>query len=99
MICRCATILAFTVGLGAAMLWASVDVGLAQERPSGCRYITVQSKYTFDTVSGCVRLGSQGPEVQLPSGAWIPCEFGCANTLRSQTVDFWQWIDENSPGG
>ncbi len=93
---RCITMLAFAIGLSATMLWASVDASLAQQRYSGCRYITVQSKYTADSVSGCVRNGRNGPEVQLPGGAWIPCNFGCANTLRSQTVDFWNWIEDNS---
>ena len=90
----------------AAILGAAVIVGplipsdaLAgrkKHRHPGCHLITVQSNYTVDTVTGCVRQGRRGPEVRLPSGAWIPCDFGCANTLRTQTIDFWQWIDENS---
>lgn len=91
-----AAALTVAIGLGAVLVGA--DAGHAQQRQAGCRYITVQSKYTADSVSGCVRYGRRGPEVQLPGGAWIPCEFGCANTLRSQTIDFWQWIDENSVG-
>ena len=93
---RCIAMLALTTGLGAALLWASIDASLAQKRYSRCRYITVQSKYTSESVSGCVRYGRNGPEVQLPSGGWVRCEFGCANTLRSQTVDFWRWIEDNS---
>ena len=95
---RGATTLLLSAGIAAALLIVSVGDAFAarKKRPSGCRYITVESKYTADTVSGCVRYGRQGPEVRLPSGAWIPCNFGCADTLRSQTIDFWFWIEENA---
>ncbi len=90
------------VVLGAAFMFTALvpSDGFAgrkkKKRYRGCRYITVQSNYTADTVSGCVRHGRRGPEVRLPSGAWIPCNFGCATTLRTQTIDFWHWIGENS---
>ena len=85
-------------GCAAALLVAGAGDAFAGRKapPTGCRYITVESKYTADTVSGCVRSGRRGPEVRLPSGAWIPCHFGCADTLRSQTIDFWFWIEENA---
>ncbi|MGI9383119.1 MAG: hypothetical protein ACR2PO_08185 [Methyloligellaceae bacterium] len=88
----------FSAGLGVALFAVSVGDAFAarKKRHPGCRYITVESKYTADTVSGCVRQGRRGPEVRLPSGAWIPCSFGCADTLRSQTIDFWFWIEENA---
>jgi hypothetical protein len=32
--------------------------------------------------------------VGLPGGTWYECAFSCSDTLRRQTVDFW----ENYPG-
>lgn len=86
------------IGVAALLIATAAGNGLAakKKRYGGCRQIKVTSNYTADTVSGCVRYGRRGPEVRLPSGAWIPCHFGCADTLRSQSIDFWQWIEENS---
>ncbi len=91
------TILAAMVGLG-VLIWTIAPADAAKNRHGKQPYrsITVESNYTSDRVTGYVRQGRRGPEVQLPSGAWIPCNLGCANTLRSQTIDFYHWIDENS---
>ncbi len=74
---------------------ASDDTAARKKRPRGCRTVTVGSNYTAGTVTGCVRKGPRGPEVQLPGGAWVPCEFGCGDTLRSRSVDFWQRFDND----
>lgn len=56
--------------------------------------ITVQSDvYPSQTVSGAVRRGPRGDEVQLPGGTWIPCGFNCYFTLRNATIDFWRRYD------
>lgn len=92
-------LLAGGAALGIAVLVSSALPGDAAKKrsgKSGYRSITVESDYTTDRVSGYVRQGRNGPEVQLPSGAWIPCHLGCAYTLRTQTIDFYHWIDENS---
>ncbi|MEG6509923.1 hypothetical protein V6C03_13210 [Methyloligella sp. 2.7D] len=60
--------------------------------------ITVDGKYgTPSAVSGRVRLGPHGYQVQTPGGAWLNCTFNCAYTLRNATVDFWHRDD--APGG
>lgn len=89
----------FAAALGAALLvWQALPADAAKKRSAKGAYrsITVESDYTSDRVTGYVRQGRNGPEVQLPSGAWIPCHLGCAYTLRTQTIDFYHWIDENS---
>jgi hypothetical protein len=52
--------------------------------------ITVDSRYGHGSVSGPVRRGARNLEVRLPGGTWVDCEAHCAETLRRQTVDFWE---------
>jgi hypothetical protein len=54
--------------------------------------VTAQSRYgNPQTVTGPVRRnGRDRLEVRLPGGSWIECERSCSETLRRQTVDFWQ---------
>ena len=57
--------------------------------------VTAESNFGNGAVSGAVREGRNGPQVQLPGGSWIDCVRSCSDTLRRQSVDFWQ----NQPGG
>jgi hypothetical protein len=54
--------------------------------------VTAQSRYgNPQVVTGPVRRnGKDRLEVRLPGGTWIECERNCSETLRRQTVDFWQ---------
>jgi hypothetical protein len=58
-------------------------------------WITVNSNYGTapGTISAPVRPGRFGYEVRLPGGVWVPCTTNCYDTLRHQTVDFWQRYD------
>jgi hypothetical protein len=63
-------------------------------------YITVESRYGTQTASGPVRRGPQGRlEVRLPGGTWIECAQSCHDTLRRETVDFWQEKGRPKSGG
>lgn len=54
-------------------------------------YVVAESRFGHGTVRGAVRLGATGGwEVQMPGGTWIPCRRNCADTLRAETVDFWE---------
>ncbi len=53
-------------------------------------YVVAESRWGNGTVSGPVRYGRHGREVRLPGGTWIECGKSCSETLRRQTVDFWQ---------
>ena len=65
-------------------------------------WITAQSQFDFRTVSGPVRPGPVGDQVRLPGGTWLNCEYSCAYTLRSNTLDFFTCgeggPDDCSPG-
>lgn len=53
--------------------------------------VVAESRYGHGTVSGPVRPGPRGGhEVRMPGGTWIDCGRSCAETLRRETVDFWE---------
>jgi hypothetical protein len=54
-------------------------------------YATAESRYGTGVVAAPVRRGPHGRlEVRLPGGTWIECGRSCSETLRMETVDFWQ---------
>lgn len=69
----------------AALATASVAIA---NGPSG--EVVAESRFGHGTVSGPVRAARHGREVRLPGGTWIDCGRSCAETLRTETVDFWE---------
>jgi hypothetical protein len=63
-------------------------------------YVTAESRYGGGTITAPVRLGPGGRrQVQLPGGTWIDCRQTCSDTLRRETVDFWQSRGTFGPDG
>jgi hypothetical protein len=63
----------------------------AHDRGDGIvTHVTIESRYGHGAVSGPVRKGARNLEVRLPAGSWIDCARNCAETLRRETVDFWE---------
>ena len=89
--------LALATTLIAAGLAGAAPPVVAAERgaPAGSPgFVTAESHYGNGTVRGPVRRTAQGRlEVRLPGGTWIECRRSCRNTLRQETVDFWQHRD------
>jgi hypothetical protein len=56
----------------------------------GPNEVVAESRFGHGTVSGPVRGARHGREVRLPGGTWIDCGRSCAETLRTETVDFWE---------
>ncbi len=63
-----------------------------QEDLSG-GYVVAESRYGNGTVSGPVRFRRLGPQVRTPGGNWHYCRRTCAETLRVETIDFWDAQD------
>ena len=62
--------------------------------------VTAESRYGTATVSGPVRRISRDRlEVRLPGGTWVECARSCSDTLRRETVDFWQNHGGGGRGG
>lgn len=53
-------------------------------------YVVAESRYGNGSVSGPVRHARFGREVRLPGGTWVACRRSCSETLRVETVDFWE---------
>lgn len=60
-----------------------------RQAPAG-DVVVAESRFGHGTVSGAVRQGRTGLEVQLPGGTWIACRKSCSETLRVESVDFWE---------
>lgn len=52
--------------------------------------VVAESRFGNGTVVGAVRQTRLGPQVRTPGGSWLYCKRSCSETLRVNTVDFWQ---------
>lgn len=77
-------------GVLALALATPADAAKAKKRVK-TGYVTTYGYSAPIAVSGPVRYGRSGKEVRLPGGSWVNCFGGCAEALRKNTVDFWEW--------
>jgi hypothetical protein len=81
----------------AAAPLAGADARQAPSKSGGKeRIIKACSKYGSQCVTARVRETRLGPQYLSPGGNWIWCEYGCRETLRRHTVDFWEDLRERS---
>lgn len=59
-------------------------------------YVVAESKWGHGTARGAVRPGKFGPQVQLPGGTWIDCVRSCSETLRRESLDFFESHGRNA---
>jgi hypothetical protein len=71
-----------TLGDGAAPAVRAAPV------PAG--EVVAESQFGHGSVSAPVRPAKFGQEVRLPGGTWIDCGRSCSETLRTESVDFWE---------
>ncbi len=88
--------------LAGTMALALVTAGLvtasaAHARSPNGDYVVAESRFGNGSVVGPVRRTRVGWQVRTPGGSWIHCERSCSETLRVNTVDFWQ--SEKSTAG
>ncbi len=94
----------FVLGaLGAFLVAAasvSVEAGRIGRLPEDLSrgYVVAESRHGNGSVSGPVRYTELGPQVRLPGGTWQYCRRSCAETLRVETIDFWD-AQRDTPGG
>jgi hypothetical protein len=93
---------ALTAMAAALLIWsgaiAPADAGWRRP-PEDLRrgYVVAESRYGNGTISGAVRPTRLGPQVQLPSGTWEYCRRLCSETLRVETIDFWESRQDGIP--
>jgi hypothetical protein len=73
-----------------AALAAAMPASAGRRGHDGESYVTAVSRHGNGTVTGAVRDRRRGLEVQLPGGTWVGCRRSCSETLRVETVDFWE---------
>lgn len=85
---------ALVLGMAAAALVPSTG----DARPSkGNGSVTVCSLYGKGCITGAVRPGQFDNEVRLPGGTWISCKRDCKQTLREESIDFFETLRERAP--
>jgi len=91
------------VAVVSALVWlvpAPADAGyrgrLSEDLSRG--YVVAHSRFGNGTVSGPVRPTRLGPQVRLPGGTWEYCRRSCSETLRVETVDFWEGREDGRAG-
>ncbi len=62
----------------------------ATHEPYPRGFVIAESRFGNGTVRGDVRPTAVGWEVQLPGGRWVFCRRSCSETLRVETIDFFQ---------
>lgn len=75
----------------------AVTAASAGARPGGG--VTACSRYGNGCITVPVRAGRFGPEMRLKGGTWIDCRGSCIDTLREETIDFWDTQRERHGGG
>jgi len=60
-------------------------------------YVVAYSRFGNAKAVGRVRWKRDGRQVRLPGGTWIDCGRSCKETLRLNTVDFWQGPQGSGP--
>jgi hypothetical protein len=53
--------------------------------------VTACSAFGNGCVTARVRETRRGPQYLSPGGTWTWCGYTCAETLRCDTVDFWEY--------
>lgn len=93
-------LLSFTAAATVLALAAPVDAGfrrgLNEDLSRG--HVVAHSRFGNGSVSGPVRLTRLGPQVRLPGGTWEYCRRSCSETLRVETVDFWEGRENGLQG-
>ena len=81
---------AVAIGSAFSIVAALASPGWAEPDPYPGGVVVAQSQIGNGTISAPVRQTALGYEVRLPGGNWIACKRDCAETLRVETVDFWE---------
>ena len=80
---KCAVIVAISI-------FASQAHGKRRAYPEEGSMVVAHSEFGNGSISGRVRNTPKGRQVQTPGRNWLYCSRSCAETLRVNTVDFWQ---------
>ena len=92
---RLATLLTFAT---LAVMTVVTPVLAQARRGNSSDSVTACSRYGKGCVTGAVRQGRFEQEVRMPGGTWIGCKRDCRETLREETLDFFETLRDRAPG-
>jgi hypothetical protein len=73
-----------------ALILSAVLLSLPAHSAESEGYVDAVSRFGNGAIRAPVRQDSHGWAVQLPGGRWIYCRRSCSETLRVETVDFFE---------
>jgi hypothetical protein len=82
--------------LASAAVMLPVAAEAQRERDTGSS-VTSCSRYGKGCISATTRRGNVEREVRLPGGTWIGCKLDCRETLREESIDFFETLRERAP--
>ena len=68
---------------------SSAQSSVPNPYPGG--FVIAKSRFNNGTMRGQVRRAALGWRVQLPNGRWVYCRRNCSETLRVETIDFFEF--------
>lgn len=86
---------ALVMGLAAAPLVAADAAGARELRRSSGTVTACSERGHFDCYTARVVQSPVGRKMVLKHGTVIDCGYDCRDTLRRETVDFWDTLREN----
>lgn len=76
--------------LGLATGWNATAADASRRKSAPADYVVAESRFGHGKITGAVRQGRVGLEVETPGGNWLDCGRSCSETLRTEVLDFWE---------
>ncbi len=89
------TLLSSAIGLSLALGLIGTADAQSRNKGRGEGVVSSCSIYGNGCTTAPIRRAGNDYEFRLPGGTWLSCKQSCKDTLRRETVDFWDTQREN----
>ncbi len=89
------TVLSAAMGLPLIFGLIATADAQSRNRSPGAGVVSACSIYGNGCTTAPIRRAGNDYEFRLPGGTWVSCKQSCKDTLRRETVDFWDTQREN----
>jgi hypothetical protein len=83
------------MGLSLALSLVGTADAQSRNKSRGGGVVSTCSIYGNGCTSAPIRRAGNDYEFRMPGGTWVSCKQSCKDTLRRETVDFWDTQREN----
>lgn len=80
----------FGLAVASPVLPLATAIAGADSKTGKGGYVVACSRFGNGCYKAPVRKSAFGPQMRLKGGTWIDCRGDCRETLREETVDFWE---------